>query len=227
MTDDTGRVRALFTRADGSFRFSRWGRPLAPMIYGTDDAGVRLFERSLGSVAELAGLEIVEVDPDLAANFIVYFVKDWGELTGIPHLVKLIPGIAKLVTRLAVAGATQYRIFGFDDDGAVCICITMIRYGSEMKRVSAQTLAVTQSFLGILLWTEGAFADESPVALTGEDRRCVVKPWHAALIRAAYDPAIPPAGIDSSLALRLAARLAVMQASPVEEPAEAPREDSP
>jgi hypothetical protein len=36
---------------------------------------------------------------------------------------------------------------------------------------------------------------------------CAIKPWHAALLRAAYDPAIPGASADPSLALRLAARL--------------------
>ena len=211
MESEANKVTELFTRADGCFRFSRWGRPLAPMIYGTDDAGVRLFEESLTSVAAIAGLEVVELDPELAANFLVYFVKDWRELTSITHLVKLIPEIAGLAGRLSKAQATQYRVFGFDAEGSICICITLIRYGAEMQRVSAQTLAVTQSFMGMLLWAEGAFTGESPVALAGEDGRCVVKPWYADLLRAAYDPAIPPVGIDSSLALRLAARLAVMR----------------
>ena len=64
--------------------------------------------------------------------------------------------------------------------------------------------------MGMLLWSENAFDDESPVALAGETGLCVVKPWHAALIRAAYDPVIPAASTEPTLALRLAARVSVM-----------------
>jgi hypothetical protein len=65
---------------------------------------------------------------------------------------------------------------------------------------------VTQSYLGMLTWAAGAFRNASPVALDG-DGRCTVKPWHSALLRAAYDPALPAASGDPALALRLAARL--------------------
>ena len=30
-------VAAQFTRRDGGFRFARWGRPLVPVIVGTND----------------------------------------------------------------------------------------------------------------------------------------------------------------------------------------------
>lgn len=213
VSEDAAKVAALFTRPDGSFRFSRWGRALAPMIYGPDDSGIRIFEDALGTVAGDAGLEVTELDPELAANFLVFFVRDWGELSEIPQLARMLPKIGALAARLIAANATRYRVFGFDGEGTICSCITMIRYGDEMQSVSAQTLAVTESFLGLLLWSDGAFDAESPVTLV-EGGRCVVKPWHANLLRAAYDPSIPSAGLDASVALRLAARLSVMAEDP-------------
>jgi hypothetical protein len=34
-------IAALFTRADGQFLFARWGRPIAPVVFGVEDATVR------------------------------------------------------------------------------------------------------------------------------------------------------------------------------------------
>ena len=208
--DPAAEAAELFTRSDGSFRFARWGRALAPVIYGTDDQGVAIFEDALRSVAGLAGLSVQDTDPELGANFMVFLVNDWAELTGVPHLDKLIPDLARLVQTLRAAGANQYRIFGFEEGGAIRICITLIRYDEEMREVSAQTLAVGQSVMGLLLWSDHAFTGESPVALV-EGGRCVVKPWHADLIRAAYDPALPDAADDASFAMRLAARISVLE----------------
>ena len=205
-------VAALFTRSDASFRFARWGRPLAPVIYGTDDQGIAIFEEALGAVAGLAGLEVGEIDAELGANFMVFLVNDWPELTGVPHLDKLIPDLERLVATLSATGANQYRIFGFDEGGAIRICLTLIRYDEEMQQVSAQALALGQSVMGLLLWSDHAFtgAGESPIALV-ESGRAVVKPWHADLIRAAYDPVLPDASRDAAFALRLAARMPVLE----------------
>jgi hypothetical protein len=210
MTSEATRIAALLTRAGGAFRFARWGRPLAPVIYGTNDEGIRIFEQGLRSVSTLAGLETIEIDPELGANFLVFFVAEWSELTAVPQLEKLIPGVGKLATTLATEGANQYRVFGFDDQGAIRVCITLLRYDDALKRVSAQTLAVSQSLMGILLWSRHAFDSESPVALAAGTGLCVVKPWHASMIRAAYDPVIPSASAEPALALRLAARVAVL-----------------
>jgi hypothetical protein len=208
--NDPEYIAALFTGADGTFRFARWGRPLAPVVYGTNDEGIRIFEQGLRQVATLAGLETIELDPELGANFLVFFVAEWSELTAVPQLEKLIPGVGKLATTLAAEGANQYRVFGFDDEGAIRVCITLLRYDDTLKQVSAQTLAVSQSLMGILLWSRCAFDGESPVMLAAETGLCMVKPWHASLVRAAYDPVIPAASAEPALALRLAARIAVM-----------------
>jgi hypothetical protein len=66
--------------------------------------------------------------------------------------------------------------------------------------------------MGLLLWSDHAFtgAGESPIALV-EGARTVVKPWHADLVRAAYDPALPAQSRDPALAHRLAARMTVLR----------------
>ena len=204
-------IAALFTRSDGSFRFARWGRALAPVVCGSDDAGIRIFEEALGAVAGLAGLGCGGTDPELGANFMVFLVNDWRELSEMPGLARLVPDLDKLIATLGAAGANQYRIFGFDEQGAIRICLTLIRYDEEMQRVPAQSLATGQAVMGLLLWSDHAFtgAGASPIALV-EGGRAVVKPWHGDLIRAAYDPALPDESTDAAFALRLAARMAVL-----------------
>ena len=205
---DAAWVEAQFTRRDGGFRFARWARALAPVIVGTNDEGCRIFEDGIRGVAELAGLDVGELDPELGANFLVFLVNDWAELTQAPNLVRLIPNLAELIDTLTQHAANQYRVFSFTDDGAIRLCITMLRYDAELQAVSAQTLAVGQAVQGLLLWSDQAFTDESPIALT-DDGLCVVKPSIAGLLRAAYDPVLPAASTDPSLAMRIAARMAV------------------
>ncbi len=200
-------VAGLFTRRGGSFRFARWARPLAPVIIGTDDQGCRIFEAGLGAVAGLAALEVTDLDPDLGANFMVFLVNDWAELIEAPNLVRLIPNLAGLIEQLTRHEANQYRVFSFEETGAIRLCITLLRYDDELQSVPAQTLAVGQAVQGMLLWSDGAFMDESPIAIT-EDGTCLVKPNYAALLKAAYDPVLPDTASDASFALRLAARMA-------------------
>jgi hypothetical protein len=207
--DPAARIAALFTRADGSFRFARWGRPLAPMVYGTNDEGIGIVEAALGEVAGLGGLRLAGTDPELGANFLVFFCRDWAELPQVPGLGRMIPELADLVARLAGAGANQYRLFGFDGAGAIRFCITLIRYDAELQRVPAQALALGQCLQGLLLWSERAFAAESPIAIAPGGGQAVVKPWYRALIGAAYDAAIPVASAEPALVLRLAARVAL------------------
>jgi len=205
--DAAAAVAALFTHGDGTFRFARWGRRPAPMVYGTDDAGVRIFEEALGSVARLAGMELAATDPELGANFLVFFCRDWAELGELPALGQLIPGLDALAHRLAAARANQYRLFGFDEDGAIRACISLIRYDAALQQVPAGTLALSQALQGLLLWSDRAFAGESPIVSVGDRAGVVVKPWLRRVLRAAYDPALPAAGRDAALALRIAARV--------------------
>lgn len=203
-------VETLFTRRDGAFRFVRWGRPIVPVIVGTNDEGCRIFEDGIQAVARIATLPVQQMDSELGANFLVFLVNDWAELLQAPNLIRLIPNLNELIATLTEHEANQYRVFSFDDDGAIKICITLLRYDDELQKVSAQTLAIGQAYQGMLLWSDSAFMQESPLAIT-DDGLCVVKPAYADLLRVAYDPVLPAVASDVSFAHRLAARLSVEQ----------------
>lgn len=209
--DPSQRIAQHFTGSDGRFRFARWGRPLAPMVVGTDDAGIEIFEAAVGEVADLAGVPVQDLDEELGANLLVFFAKDWAELAPVPQLAKFLPNLDSLLARLQEAGANQYRAFAFDPEGAIRASIVLLRYDEKMRKVSAQSLAVGQAVQSILLWSNTAFHAESPIGVL-EDGICVVKPWHAALIRAAYDPTLPASADDPAFALRLAGRLSLLEA---------------
>jgi hypothetical protein len=198
-------VEALFTRADGTFLFARWGRPIAPVLFGVEDATIATFKGALEAFCVLTGHAMAETDPELGANFMAFFVRDWPELTAVPNLDRLVPDLGPLVTRLEAAGANQYRIFRFDEAGAIRACFAFLRMDAELSAVPAETLALSQAAQSLLLWSDTAFQDASPLALV--DGRAVLRPDVAELMRAAYDPAIPAMSRDSATALRLAARL--------------------
>jgi hypothetical protein len=210
---DPDRIAALFTRETGTFRFARWGRPLAPVTFGTNAEGEAIVAQALEAVARLAGLPVAGSDPELGANVLTFFCGAWDELPATPGLDRLIPDLAKLVSVLKASGANQYRIFGFDDRGAIRLCLILLRYDADLQSVSAQTLAMGQAAQSILLWSDAAFRVETPVALIPGSGRAVLKPWFADLIRAAYDPALPPTADDPAFALRLAARMQAIAAA--------------
>lgn len=198
-------IQALFTRADGSYFFARWGRPLAPVIFGVEDASLPVIKGAIEAVATLGRLEIVEVDPELGANLMVFFCRDWAELSDVPNLDKLVPDLDPLVARLNQADANQYRTFRFDDAGAIRAAFVFLRMDAALGALSADALALGQAVQTLLLWSDGAFAKRSPLGEIA-DGRVVVRPEIAALIRAAYDPVLPAMTQDSSHALRLFAR---------------------
>lgn len=208
---EVDRVGALFTRSDGAFRFARWGRSPTPAVFGTDAAGEAIMTDALRAVAGLGGLSLATCDPELGANLLVFFCTAWDDLAEVPSLPRLVPDLDRLLAVLKAAGANQYRIFGFDDAGAIRLCMILLRYDSDLQRVSAQTLAVSQAVQSLLLWSDSAFTADSPVGVLAASGRAVVKPWHAELVRAAYDPALPHASVDPALALRLQARMALMR----------------
>jgi hypothetical protein len=208
MTPDA--VAALFTRADGSYRFARWGRPVAPVIFGVTDASLPALKGGIVAVAELAGLPMAETDPELGANLMVFFVRDWTELSDTPNLDRLVPDLGPLVARLQAADANQYRIFRFDADGGIKACFVFLRMDPALASLDAGTLALQQMVQSVLLWSDRAFTDRSAL-VQGPDGTVVLRPEIGALIRAAYDPVLPPAADDPSHALRLFARIAQAQ----------------
>ncbi len=202
-------VERLFTRADGKFAFARWGRPIAPVVFGVDDATLPVIKGAVEAVVALAGHDMDEMDAELGSNLMMFFFRDWAELPEVPGMDRLVPDLGPLVERLQGIDANHYRIFRFDPRGAIKACFVFLRMDAHLSAVPAQTLALSQVVQSILLWSDTAFQDRSPLALAGETT--ILRPDIAGLIRAAYDPVLPPSAKDASHALRLAARIQVMQ----------------
>jgi hypothetical protein len=200
----TTNISDLFTRADGSYLFARWGRPIVPIVFGVDDTSLSVFKGAIEAVVMLAGHKMAETDPELGANIMVFFCRDWAELPEVPNLDKLVPDLAPLVEKLQKADANQYRIFRFDDTGAIQAAFVFLRMDVHLEAVPADTLALSQAVQTILLWSDTAFDQTSPLAMVAGN--AVLRPEIADVIRAAYDPVMPAVAHDPSHALRLAAR---------------------
>ena len=126
-----------------------------------------------------------------------------------PNLDRLVPDLPALVARLQSAEANQYRFFRFDEAGGIKACFSFICMDKALSSVPAETLALNQMVQTILLWSDRAFTDTSPLALIKD--KAVLRPDIADLIRASYDPVLPIMADDPSHALRLAARMGRVQ----------------
>jgi len=200
-------IEALFTRADGSYLFARWGRPIAPIVFGVDDATLSTVKGAVEAVTVLAGHQMAETDPELGVNLMFFFFHDWEELREVPDLDRLVPDLAPLVDKLIAADANQYRIFRFDEAGAIKAAFVFLRMDENLSKVPAETVALSQMVQTIVLWSDVAFQDRSPLASVPDQDTVILRPDIAEVIRAAYDPVMPAVAEDSSHALRLAARL--------------------
>ena len=199
-------IEALFTRSTGEFLFARWGRPIAPVVFGVEDATLQTVKGAIEAVVTLANHQMAETDPELGANLMFFFFREWSELTETPNLDRLIPDLETLVARLAEAEANQYRFFRFDETGAIQAAFVFLRMDKALSAVPAETLALSQVVQTILLWSDEAFTDRSPLVVA-EGRAAMLRPEIAALIQASYDPVLPAASNQPEAALRLAARL--------------------
>ncbi|ABV92848.1 conserved hypothetical protein [Dinoroseobacter shibae DFL 12 = DSM 16493] len=203
-------IEALFTRGDGSYLCARWGRPQAPVVFGVDDATLSVVKGAFEAVARLAGIEIAETDPELGANLMVFFFRDWAELPEVPNMDRLVPELGPLVARLEAAEANQYRFFRFDTEGGIKAAFVFLRMDAHLSAVPAETLALSQAVQTILLWSDRAFTETSPLAAT-QGGATLLKPEIAQVIRAAYDPVLPVAATDPAHVLRVAARIGATQ----------------
>ncbi|SHI54038.1 hypothetical protein [Wenxinia saemankumensis] len=203
MDHDT--IAAMFTAPDGAFRFARWRRPLAPVVFGVDEATLAAFHGAFRALCTLAGRDMAETDPELGSNVMVFCCRDWAELDAVPDLDRLV-GTPELGARLEAAGADRFRAFRFEADGAIRACFVFLRI-DEAAGMEAATLALGETAQIMLAFAEGAFAGASPLALL-PDGRAVLRPEIGALIAAAYDPVLPDASEATETALRLAARIA-------------------
>ena len=206
---DASEIEKLFTRKDGSYLCARWGRPIVPVVFGVDDAAIGVLKGAFEAICVLTGHQMAETDPELGVNVMILFCRDWDELNGVPDLDRLVPELRGLVGRLIKADANQYRIFRFDNDGAIQACFIFLRMDDQLSDVPAETLALSQAVQSIVLWSDVAFADTSPLAMI--DGNAVLRPDITGVIRAVYDPVMPAVAQDASHALRLSARLEALQ----------------
>lgn len=202
-------VESYFTRKDGTFLFARWGRPVAPVVFGLDDNSLAILKGAIEAVMSLTNQQMSETDPELGSNFMFFFFSNWLELIEVPNLDKLVPNMSTLVEQLIEAEANQYRIFRFDNAGAIRACFVFIKIDENIMQVPAQTLMLSQVVQSVLLWSDDAFKSGSPL-LVSEDHHTLLKPIVSTLIRVAYDPTLPDASNDKSMALRLSARVTKM-----------------
>ncbi len=198
-------VVALFTRADGTYWFARWGRPLVPVVFGVDDATLSVVKGALAGVAAIAGVGLGEVDTELGANLMLFFVAEWDELRHVRGLEGLIDGFAGLVARLEEAGANQYRVFRFDAAGAIRAAFVFVRMDADLRAVPVEVLALQQAVQVIVLWSDRAFVAGAPLVMgpNGVQLRGDV----GAVVRACYDAVLPDMARDVGHAWRVAARV--------------------
>ncbi len=198
-------IEALFTRESGDFFFARWGRPIAPVVFGVEEETLSIVKGAFEAVAALSGHKLTDMDPELGSNCMLFFFRDWPELLDVPDMDRLIPDLAPLVARLQDAEANQYRVFRFDQDGAIRAAFVFLRMDAHLSAVPAETLALSQVVQTMLVWSDMAFRAQSPLVVAGD--KTILRPDIAGLIRAAYDPVLPSASQEAATALRLFARM--------------------
>ncbi|SPF79974.1 hypothetical protein [Pseudoprimorskyibacter insulae] len=199
-------VTKLFTRSDGAYHFARWGRPIAPIVFGVQDETLSVVKSAFEAVTGMVGHPMAETDPELGSNLMMFFFRDWSELLEVPDLGQMIDGLEGMVARLSAAKATQYRVFRFDDDGAIKACFVFVRMDKSLADLPADALVLSQVIQAFVLWSDAAFADRSVLGAL-PDGRLVLRPDIVNVVRAAYDPVMPAVAHDASHAMRLAARL--------------------
>lgn len=183
-----GDIAPLFTHPEG-YRFARWGRPIVPVVFGVEEGTLALVKGAIEAVVATAGHRMAEHDPELGANLMVFFFRDWEELRAVPDLDRLVPGPGAMTGDVA-------RLFRFDRQGAIQFAALFLRMGGPLSDAPAESLLLDQAARLMLTW-----AGDPPMLGEGALRGDV-----AALLRAAYDPVLPARADDPAHALRLAAR---------------------
>jgi hypothetical protein len=198
-------IASLFTRADGSYLFARWTRPVVPVVFGLDDATLATVKGAIEALVAVAGHRMAGTDPEQGANLLILFCRGWTELLEVPDLGRLVEGLDGAVARLTAEGADRYAQVRFEADGAIRASFVFLNMGGRLAAEPADRLALDLALRALLLWSDQAFADRATVVEVPEG--AIVRPELLALLAAAYDPVLPPVARDRSHALRLAARV--------------------
>ncbi|MGB1915121.1 MAG: DNA gyrase C-terminal beta-propeller domain-containing protein, partial [Paracoccaceae bacterium] len=73
-------IEEYFTRSDGQYIFARWGRPIAPVVFGVQDKTLVTLKTAIQSLTIIANHEMAETDPELGSNAMFFFFLSWDEL---------------------------------------------------------------------------------------------------------------------------------------------------
>ncbi len=204
---DPERIASLFGDGSGGYAFARWGRPVAPVVFGTDDRSLAVIKAAIEAVVTAAGHTMAETDPELGANLMIFFLRSWDEMSEAQELRHILPDHATLPARLTAADAGQYRLFRFDAGGRIRAAFVFLRMQGAQAAMPAAELGLVQAAQAMLRWAPGAF-ETQPLLARARDGRQMLHPGIANLIRAAYDPILPAATGEPAHAYRLAARMA-------------------
>jgi len=196
-------IEQLFTRKDGAYSFARWGRPIAPVVFGVNDETLPHLKDAIAQTVAVTGGTLAETDPEFGANFMWFFCTEWDEVAAVPDLEKLVPDLQGLIGSLKHKDVNEHRMFIFDKDGAIKMCLLFLRMKGAIAEMSVQALGTGETLQSLLTWGEEAFLTQSPIAVLKENGICIVKPEFASLVRGAYDPVMPPVATDTSHVLRL------------------------
>lgn len=202
---DAQQIARLFTDRAGNYYAARWRRPIAPVVFGVDDATLSVVKGAVEAAVALAGHRMAETDPEMGANLWVFFFRDWDELLAVPDLENLVGGLSGLVRRAQAAGADQARLFRHEPDGAIRAAFIFLRMAGPLAEAPADALALDQAVRVLATFAEGGLPVGAATVDTGEG--AMIAPAMARLLRALYDPLMPDVARDASHALRLAARL--------------------
>ncbi|CAN0600696.1 unnamed protein product, partial [Ectocarpus sp. 12 AP-2014] len=153
---DADQIETLFTGPKG-YRFARWGRPIVPIVFGVEDETLQTLKGAIEAVVALAGHKMAETDPELGANLLFFFFRDWDELAGVKDLDHVIPDMEGLLGRLKEADANSYRLFRFDEAGAIKAAFVFMRADADVLALPAEDLALSEAVKMILLWSDRAF----------------------------------------------------------------------
>ena len=203
-------IEAYFTRSDGKYIFARWGRPIAPVVFGIQDETLITLKLAIQSMVGLANHELAETDPELGSNAMFFFFLSWDELLEVNDLDRIIPDLGNLVERLKSIQANQYRVFRFDADGGIKAVFTFICMDKNLTSISAEVLCLNQVVQMFLLWSDDAFKDKSPT-LIAKKGGVILNPIIGDIVRAVYDPTMPLVSNDKSHALRAQARIDLLR----------------
>lgn len=200
-------VARAFTQADGGFLCARWGRAIAPVVFGAQDETVAVVKAAAQLICGVIGHEVDEMDPQSGVNLMVFFLRDWAELCDVPDLGEMVPDLEALVVRLERAQAESYRGFRYDEGGAIRAAFVFLRMGGALDEVPADLLALGEIVRVMVSWGPAAF-DDMPL-LAEENGQAVLSADVLRLLRAVYDPMLPVCARDASHALRVVARMEV------------------